>query len=168
MGLIPVFPGGANVTGNIAITMVLAVCTFLAVNIFGTKAYWKDIFWPDVPWWLKAPLPIMQFIEVFGIFTKPAALTIRLFANMLGGHIVVLVLTLLIFILGAFGAAAMGLTTVVSVCFVLFMLLIDVLVSFIQAYVFTMLSTLFIALSTEHGEHEKHETAKVENQQITQ
>ena len=71
MGLIPVFPGGANVTGNIAITMVLAVCTFLAVNIFGTKTYWKDIFWPDVPWWLKVPVPMMPFIEFFGIFTKP-------------------------------------------------------------------------------------------------
>lgn len=78
MGLIPVFPGGANVTGNIAITMVLAVCTFLAVNIFGTKAYWKDIFWPDVPWWLKVPVPMMPFIEFFGIFTKPFALMIRL------------------------------------------------------------------------------------------
>lgn len=168
LGLIVIFPGGANLTGNIAVTLVLALITFFITNLCGTRHYWKEIFWPDVPWWLKAPLPIMQFIEVFGIFTKPAALTIRLFANMLGGHIVVLVLTLLIFILGAFGAAAMGLTTVVSVCFVLFMLLIDVLVSFIQAYVFTMLSTLFIALSTEHGEHEKHETAKVENQQITQ
>ena len=63
MGLIPFFPGGANVTGNIAITMVLAVCTFLAVNIFGTKHYWKDIFWPDVPWWLKVPVPMMPFIE---------------------------------------------------------------------------------------------------------
>jgi F0F1-type ATP synthase membrane subunit a len=73
MGLIPFFPGGANVTGNIAITMVLAICTFLAVNIFGTKHYWKDIFWPDVPWWLKVPVPMMPFIEFFGIFTKPFA-----------------------------------------------------------------------------------------------
>ena len=73
MGLIPFFPGGANVTGNIAITMVLAVCTFLAVNIFGSKHYWKDIFWPDVPWWLKVPIPMMPFIEFFGIFTKPFA-----------------------------------------------------------------------------------------------
>lgn len=160
LGLIVIFPGGANLTGNIAVTLVLALITFAITNLMGTKHYWKEIFWPDVPWWLKCPIPIMQFIEVFGIFTKPAALTIRLFANMLGGHIVVLVLTLLIFILGAFGAAAMGMTTVVSVCFVLFMLLIDVLVSFIQAYVFTMLSTLFIALSTEKGEHHDTQPAK--------
>ena len=90
MGLIPLFPGGANVTGNIAITMVLAICTFLAVNIFGTKHYWKDIFWPDVPWWLKVPVPMMPFIEFFGIFTKPFALMIRLFANMLAGHMAML------------------------------------------------------------------------------
>ena len=71
MGLIPIFPGGANVTGNIAITLVLAVITFLFTNIFGTKEYWKEIFWPDVPTWLKAPVPMMPLIEFFGIFTKP-------------------------------------------------------------------------------------------------
>ena len=69
MGLIPFFPGGANVTGNIAITMVLAVCTFLAVNIFGSKHYWKDIFWPDVPWWLKVPIPMMPCL----LYTSDAA-----------------------------------------------------------------------------------------------
>lgn len=153
LGLVVIFPGGANLTGNIAITLVLSLITFAITNLCGTKHYWKEIFWPDVPLWLKFPIPIMPAIELFGVFTKPAALTIRLFANMLGGHIVVIVLTLLIFILGAFGAAVTGLTTVVSVCFSIFMLLIDVLVSFIQAYVFTMLSTLFIALATEKGEH---------------
>ncbi len=153
MGLVVIFPGGANLTGNIAVTMVLALITFFITNLCGTKHYWKEIFWPDVPWWLKVPIPIMPAIELFGVFTKPAALTIRLFANMLGGHIVVIVLTLLIFILGAFGAAVTGMTTVVSVCFSLFMLLLDVLVSFIQAYVFTMLSALFISLGTEKGEH---------------
>ncbi len=156
LGLVVIFPGGANLTGNIAITLVLSLITFAITNLCGTKHYWKEIFWPDVPLWLKFPIPIMPAIELFGVFTKPAALTIRLFANMLGGHIVVIVLTLLIFILGAFGAAVTGLTTVVSVCFSIFMLLIDVLVSFIQAYVFTMLSTLFIALSTEKGEHHEH------------
>ncbi|MCM1020898.1 MAG: F0F1 ATP synthase subunit A [Muribaculum sp.] len=158
MGLVVIFPGGANLTGNIAVTLVMALITFFITNLCGTKHYWKDIFWPDVPLWLKFPIPIMPIIELFGVFTKPAALTIRLFANMLGGHIVVIVLTLLIFILGAFGAAVTGMTTVVSVCFSIFMLLIDVLVSFIQAYVFTMLSTLFIALSTETGQHPQHET----------
>ncbi|MDE5895640.1 MAG: F0F1 ATP synthase subunit A, partial [Muribaculum intestinale] len=88
-------------------------------------------------------------------FTKPAALTVRLFANMMGGHIIVIVLTLLIFILGALGAAAAGGTLVVSLIFSVFMLLIDVLVSFIQAYVFTMLSTVFIGLAQEDGHHGK-------------
>ena len=123
----------------------------------GTKHYWKEVLWPDVPMWLKFPLPIMPVIEIFGVFTKPAALTVRLFANMMGGHMIVLVLTLLIFIFGAMGAAVAGATSVVSVCFSVFMLLIDVLVSFIQAYVFTMLSTLFIAFGQEDGHaHDKH------------
>ena len=139
LGLMVIFPGGANLTGNIAVTMVLATLTFLVTNIFGTKHYWKEIFWPDVPLWLKCPLPIMPLIEVFGMFTKPAALTVRLFANMMGGHMIVLVLTLLIFIFSAVNPVAGGATTVVSVLFSVFMLLIDVLVSFIQAYVFTML-----------------------------
>ena len=156
MGLLVVFPGGANLTGNIAVTLVLALFTFLATNIFGTKHYWKEILWPDVPLWLKCPLPIMPLIELFGIFTKPAALTVRLFANMMGGHMIVIALTLLIFIFGAFGAAVAGATSVFSVCFSVFMLLIDVLVSFIQAYVFTMLSTIFIGFGQER-EHEHHE-----------
>lgn len=155
VGLIVIFPGGANLTGNIAVTLVLALCTFIFTNVFGTKHYWKEIFWPDVPLFLKFPLPIMQLIEVFGIFTKPAALCVRLFANMMGGHMIVITLTLLIFILGAFGAAVVGLTTVVSVLFTIFMLLLDVLVSFIQAYVFTMLSTLFISMA-QVSEEEHH------------
>lgn len=157
LGLIVVFPGGANLTGNIAVTLVLAILTFLVTNIWGTKHYWKEIFWPDVPLWLKFPLPIMPVIEIFGMFTKPAALTVRLFANMMGGHMIVLVLTLLIFIFAAVNPVAGGATTVVSVLFSIFMLLIDVLVSFIQAYVFTMLSTIFIALAQQHEEHKKDE-----------
>lgn len=149
MGLIPFFPGGANVTGNIAITMVLAVCTFLAVNIFGTKHYWKDIFWPDVPWWLKVPVPMMPFIEFFGIFTKPFALMIRLFANMLAGHMAMLVLTCLIFISASMGPALNGTLTVASVLFNIFMNALELLVAFIQAYVFTMLSAVFIGLAQE-------------------
>lgn len=155
LGLIVIFPGGANLTGNIAVTLVLAVLTFLMTNIYGTKHYWKDIFWPDVPLWLKFPIPIMPVIEVFGMFTKPAALTVRLFANMMGGHMIVIVLTTLIFIFAPMGAAVTGATTVVSVAFSIFMLLIDVLVSFIQAYVFTMLSTIFISLAQENPHHEE-------------
>lgn len=154
LGLIVIFPGGANLTGNIAVTLVLAVCTFLVTNLFGTKHYWKDILWPDVPLWLKCPLPIMPVIEIFGMFTKPAALTVRLFANMMGGHMIVMVLTILIFIFAAMGPAVTATSTVISVLFQLFMLLIDVLVSFIQAYVFTMLSTIFISLAQENPHHE--------------
>ena len=163
LGLIVIFPGGANLTGNIAITLVLAVLTFIITNVLGTKHYWKEIFWPDVPLWLKCPLPIMQIIEVFGIFTKPAALCVRLFANMMGGHMIVITLTLLIFIFAAFGAAAMGGATVISVIFTIFMLTLDVLVSFIQAYVFTLLSSMFISMGQESGHHptpEMQEEAK--------
>ena len=155
MGLIPFFPGGANVTGNIAITMVLAICTFLAVNIFGSKHYWKDIFWPDVPWWLKVPIPMMPFIEFFGVFTKPFALMIRLFANMLSGHMAMLVLTCLIFISASMGPALNGTLTVASVLFNIFMNALELLVAFIQAYVFTMLSAVFIGLAQEGGKSEE-------------
>ena len=160
MGLMVIFPGGANLTGNIAVTLVLAICTFLATNLFGTKHYWKEVFWPDVPLWLKFPLPIMPIIEVFGMFTKPAALTVRLFANMMGGHMIVIVLTLLIFIFAKMGMGVASGTAVVSSLFSIFMLLIDVLVSFIQAYVFTMLSTIFISLAQENPHHEHSEAAR--------
>ena len=149
MGLIPIFPGGASVTGNIAVTFVLALCTFFAVNLFGTKHYWKDIFWPDVPWWLKAPVPMMPFIELFGIFTKPFALMIRLFANMLAGHMAMLILTCLVFISASMGPALNGSLTVASVLFNIFMNALELLVAFIQAYVFTMLSAVFIGLAQE-------------------
>lgn len=155
LGLIVIFPGGANLTGNISVTLVLAVCTFLVVNFSGTRMYWKDIFWPDVPLWLKFPIPIMPFIEILGIFTKPLALMIRLFANMMGGHLIALVLVSIIFLFSAFGTAVMGTTTVFSVVFSFLMKLLDVLISFIQAYVFMMLSTLFIGLARVKEESEE-------------
>lgn len=168
LGLVVIFPGGANLTGNIAVTLVLSILTFLVTNLFANKHYWKEIFWPEVPLWLKFPIPIMPAIEVFGMFTKPAALTVRLFANMMGGHMIVLVLTLLIFIFSAVSPVAGGATTVVSLLFTIFMLLIDVLVSFIQAYVFTMLSTIFISLAQhepeEHAAHGENEKAGVGKQ----
>lgn len=156
LGLIVIFPGGANLTGNISVTLVLAVLVFIVTNVTKSKHYWKEIFWPDVPMFLKFPLPIMQFIEIFGIFTKPAALCVRLFANMMGGHMIVITLTLLIFIFAAFGALATGGSVVISVLFTIFMLALDVLVSFIQAYVFTLLSTLFIGMS--HDDGHSHDT----------
>lgn len=161
LGLIVIFPGGANLTGNIAVTLSLALLTFIVTNITGNKHYWKEIFWPDVPMFLKCPLPIMQFIEIFGIFTKPAALCVRLFANMMGGHMIVITLVCLIFIFAPLGYAALGGSVVVSILFTLFMLLLDVLVSFIQAYVFTTLSTMFISMSNvDEHEHEPAGEAK--------
>lgn len=155
MGLIPIFPGGANITGNISITFILALITFILTNIGGNKHYWKDIFWPDVPLWLKI-FPIMPFVEILGIFTKPVALMIRLFANMLSGHMIALVFTGLIFIFYALmGSMAASFTAVISVLFSIFMLFLDLLISFIQAYVFTILSSLFIGLSRVEPEKEK-------------
>lgn len=154
MGLIPLFPGGANVTGNIAVTFVMAVFTFVMVNLFGTKHYWKDIFWPDVPWWLKVPIPIMPLVEVLGIFTKPIALMIRLFANIMSGHISILVLTGLIFMTAKMGALINGSMTFIAFIFDIFMNCLELLVAFIQAYVFTMLSAVFIGLAQDKGEKE--------------
>lgn len=160
MGLIPFFPGGANVTGNIAVTMVLALCTFFFTNFYGTRAYWKEIFWPEVPAWLKVPVPMMPFIEFFGIFTKPFALMIRLFANIMAGHAAVLSLVSIIFITVKAGALINGSMTFVAVLFGIFMDLLEVLVAFIQAYIFTMLSAVFIGMSQvkpEAGKIKNHE-----------
>ena len=153
MGLIPIFPGGGNVTGNIAVTMVMALCTFFAVNLLGTKEYWKEILWPDVPTWLKCPLPIMPAIELFGIFTKPFALMIRLFANIMAGHSIILALTSIVFVTASMGPVISGSMTVVSVLFSIFMNCVEVLVAFIQAYVFTMLSAVFIGMSRVENHH---------------
>jgi F-type H+-transporting ATPase subunit a len=154
MGLIPFFPGGANTTGNIAITLVLAVCTFLAVNLSGTKEYWKEVLWPDVPTWLKVPAPIMPVIELFGVFTKPFALMIRLFANIMAGHSVIIGLVCLIFITASMGAAINAGMSVLAVIFSVFMNLVEVLVAYIQAYVFTLLSAVFIGMA--RVKHVKH------------
>ena len=153
IGLIPVFPGGANVTGNINITFFLALCTMLAINIFANKEYWKEIFWPEVPLFLKAyPAPIMPVIELFGVFTKPFALMIRLFANMMAGHAVMLSFTCVIFLGWSMGVGfGLGLNAF-SIIMLLFMNLLELLVAFVQAYVFTMLSAVFIGLAhKEHG-----------------
>lgn len=162
LGMITVFPGGANLSGNLAVTMVLAILTFLVVNIFGTKHYWKDLFWPEVPMWMKCPVPLMPLIEVFGAITKPVALMIRLFANMLGGHMITLVLVALIFIFSTLGMAVQSGTAVFSMIFALFMAVLHLLICLIQAYVFTMLSTIFISLARVHGE-ERHEAENGQN-----
>lgn len=153
-GLIPFFPGGANVTGNIAVTLVMAIFTFIITTINGNKHYWIDIInTPGVPWWLKIPLPLMPIVEIIGIITKPFVLMVRLFANITAGHIIVLGFVSLIFIFGAI-SAALGLgVSVVSVAFMVFMDLLELLVAFIQAYVFTLLSALYFGLATIEPEH---------------
>lgn len=142
--LIGLIPGSANITGNIAITFFLATCTFLMINLFGNKHYWLDIFNPHVPWWLK---PIMIPIEILGMFTKPVALMIRLFANIMAGHTAMLALFSMIFITASMGAVLNSSMTVLAVLFTIFMNALELLVAFIQAYVFTMLSAIFIGLS---------------------
>ncbi len=142
MGLLP---AAANVTGNIAVTFVLAMFTFIITTFSGNKNYWKHIFNPPTPTLL---MPIMVPIEIFGVFTKPFALMIRLFANITAGHITILSLISLIFMVqsqagtgAAFGVAPL------SVLFVLFIMFIELLVAFLQAYIFTLLSAVFIGLA---------------------
>lgn len=157
MGVVPFPPGGGNLTGNITITMFLALCTFLLTNITGNGHYWREIFWPEVPTWLKCPVPLMPAIELFGVFTKPIVLMVRLFANMMAGHAIAISLSCIIFIMfalgGVLGAVLGSSLTVVSVLMSIFMMLLECLVCYIQAMVFTMLSAMYIAMSHPHHEH---------------
>jgi F-type H+-transporting ATPase subunit a len=144
MGLLP---GSANVTGNVSVTLVLSAFTFIITTVSANKNYWKHIFNPPTPLVL---MPIMVPIEIFGVFTKPFALMIRLFANITAGHITILSLISLIFIAqsGAGNGAAWGVAPL-SVLFVLFIYLIELLVAFLQAYIFTLLSAVFIGLAVK-------------------
>lgn len=147
LGLVPFFPGGANVTGNIAVTMMMALFTFIAINVFADKHYWKEIFWPDVPLFLKFPIPIMQTIELFGVISKPFSLMVRLFANIMAGHMMVLGLVSVIFVTVKLGPVINGSMTVIAMVFGLVINCLELLVAFIQAYVFTMLSAVFIGMA---------------------
>ena len=154
LGLIPFFPAGANITGNIAVTATLAIITFFITNISGNKHYWIDIFnTPGVPAWLKV-FPLMPLVELVGVFTKPIVLMIRLFANMTAGHIVILGFMVIIFIMSnLFGAAVGGGVSVVSIFFSVFISLLECLVAYIQAFVFTMLSALYIGMAVSEPNH---------------
>lgn len=150
MGLLPCFPGGANVTGNIAVTLCLAIFTFVITNVSGNKQYWKHMVnMPGVPWWLKFPLPIMPIVEILGMFTKPFSLTVRLFANITAGHVIILSFMCIIFIFGQQSTALGYGTSIVPLFFSLFMTLLEILVAYIQAYVFTLLSAIYIGMATE-------------------
>lgn len=150
LGLIPFFPFGANITGNIAVTAVLALFTFFITNITGKKHYYQDIFnTPGVPWWLKFPLPLMPVVELIGCFVKPFVLAIRLFANITAGHIVVLGFISMIFILGEMSAAAGGAMSVMSVLLSIFADCLELLVAYIQAYIFTLLSSIYFGMAAK-------------------
>ncbi len=150
--LLGLLPGAANLTGNISVTLTLAMFTFVITTFSGSKDYWKHIFnTPGVPWWLKIPIPIMPVVEFIGILTKPFALMVRLFANITAGHIIILSLIALIFI---FESVYIG---PISVLFGLFMNFLELLVAFIQAFVFTLLSAIYFGMAVEEHEHEHEE-----------
>jgi F-type H+-transporting ATPase subunit a len=145
LGLLPY---GSTATGNIAVTATLATLSFIVIQLGGIKhngffGYFKGLLPHGLPAWL---IPIMLVVELLGLFTKPFALAIRLFANMTAGHIVILALLGLIFILNTYVVIP------VSIAFALFIYLLEILVALIQAYIFTMLSSLFIGMAV-HQEH---------------
>lgn len=152
LGLVPFFPFGANITGNIAVTAVLALFTFIITNITGKRHYYQDIFnTPGVPWWLKFPLPLMPVIELVGCFIKPFVLAIRLFANITAGHIVLLGFICMIFIIGEMSAAAGGAMSVLSIILAVFADCLEILVAYIQAYVFTLLSSIYFGMAAKEA-----------------
>jgi len=156
-GQIP-FLGGSNVTGNLGFTAVLALITFIVVTINGNKHYWSHIVWmPGVPAIIK--ILILTPVEILGMFIKPFTLMLRLFANITAGHIVVMAFVGLIFMFGRLGESIGGgvVGAVVSIPLTIFIMAIELLVAFIQAYVFTLLAASYIGAATEEHHHaEKH------------
>jgi len=154
MGLIPIFPGGANLTGDITITLTLALFTFVITQVSGTKTYWGHVFnTPGVPWYMKFPLPLMPIIELVGLLIKPFVLMVRLFANITAGHIIVLGFISLIIILGKINIALGYTIAVVSVPLAIFMTFVELIVAFIQAYVFTLLTAMYFGTAVEEAHH---------------
>ncbi len=143
-GLIPIL-NGANLSGNIAFTFTLAIFTFIITTFSGNKNYWKHIFWmPGVP----VPMKIFLMpIEIIGMFVKPISLMIRLFANITAGHVIILALMSLIFVFKSVAIAP------VSIAFSLFITIIEIIVTAIQAYIFTILSALYFGMATEEEHH---------------
>jgi F-type H+-transporting ATPase subunit a len=158
--LVGLIPGSANVTGNIAFTMVLSVISFIVILISTKKHYWGHIFWPPVPHGVKI---ILIPVEILGIFTKPFALMIRLFANMIAGHIIIISLVSLIFIFGALNTIIGWGFSPLSILFVVFIYLIELLIAFLQAYIFTILTAVFIGQAFEGSDHDVdgHEDAVI-------
>ena len=149
--LLGLVPGTANVTGNIAFTAMLGILAFIAIMGATRKHYWGHIVNPPVPVGVK---PIMWPVEIMGIFTKPFALIIRLFANMISGHIIILSFIILIFIFGAMNTGLGWGTSPFFILLAVFIYLIEILVAFIQAYIFVNLTALFIGQAFEGGHEE--------------
>ncbi len=152
-GQIPIF-GGSNVTGNLGVTAVLAIITFVVVTINGNKHYWSHILWmPGVPAVIK--ILILTPVEILSMFIKPFTLLLRLFANITAGHIVVLSFVGLIFMFGKLGHSTAGVIggAAVSIPLTMFIMAIELLVAFIQAYVFTLLTASYIGAATEEAHH---------------
>jgi len=146
--LIGLIPGTANVTGNIAFTAVLGIISFIVILFSSNKHYWGHIFNPPVPVGVK---PIMIPVEMLGIFTKPFALIIRLFANMISGHIIILSFICLIFIFGAMNVALGWGTSPFFILLAVFIYMIELLVAFIQAFIFANLTAVFVGQAFEGG-----------------
>ena len=145
LNLLGLSPLGVNVTGNIAVTFGLALITFLITNLTANKTYWKHIFWmPGVPVWLK---PLLAPIELLGVFIKPFSLMIRLYANILAGHIVLYSLIGLIFIFKNLVGSSL------SLVLVFFISMIEILVALLQAYIFTLLSALYFGFAVQEEDH---------------
>jgi F-type H+-transporting ATPase subunit a len=145
-------PGSANVTGNIAFTLVFAVISFVVILFSTNKHFWSHLFNPPVPGFVKG---ILVPVEILGVFTKPFALMIRLFANMMAGHIIIICLISLIFIFGGLSKGIGWGFSPVSIAFSVFIYLIEVLVAFIQAFIFTNLTAVFIGQAFEGEHHEE-------------
>ncbi len=156
IGQIPFFPGSGNVTGNLAVTMALTLFVFFLVQFSGNKHYWEHIFWmPGVPAWLKI---ILTPVEILGVFIKPITLMLRLFANITAGHIVIIIFVSLIFIFGDAGQSVAGSVGggVIAIPLTLFMMAIELLVAFIQAFVFCILAASYLGAATEEHHTEHH------------
>ncbi len=154
IGLVPVFPGGVNVTGNISVTFVLAMFTFFTTHWYANSGYWKHMFnMPGVPFFLKFPIPIIPVIEMAGAFIKPFTLMIRLFANMTAGHMVILSLTTLIFVLGSVSVLMGYSISPITILFLVFLNFLKILVSFLQAYIFTLFSAFFFGMAVPKENH---------------
>ncbi|MES2388703.1 MAG: F0F1 ATP synthase subunit A [Bacteroidota bacterium] len=150
--MLGLLPGGANLTGNIAVTLVLAVITFIITSLNGNKAYWMHVVnTPGVPWWLKTVVPILPIVEVIGLFTKPFSLMVRLFANITAGHIMILALLSMTFIFKSIGVG------VVATLFSTAMMVLETFVALLQAYVFTLLSAMYFGTAVAEHHHDGSE-----------